>query len=189
MLKRQEGYILKYIDDKTYLLPYGQKIADLRKGIQLNDTGAFIWNVLEQPQDIHALQDLLIAHYTPEADIEMQLREDVSQFVEQLLQLGILREELHRLDSPYYQTLQIADCIVRLYGPAHVFSEKFAPFYLSSTTSSECNDHREELPQTVCSDMDIEIIWGEPQNHQNGTILLRNKELPAHILIFSTIVV
>ncbi len=126
MLKRQEGYILKYIDDKTYLLPYGQKIADLRKGIQLNDTGAFIWNVLEQPQDIHALQDLLIAHYTPEADIEMQLREDVSQFVEQLLQLGILREE---------------------------------------------------LLQTVCSDMDIEIILGEPQNHQNGTILLRNKEL------------
>lgn len=28
MLKRQEGYILKHIDDKTYLLPYGQKIAD-----------------------------------------------------------------------------------------------------------------------------------------------------------------
>ena len=53
-------------------------------------------------------------------------REEVSQFVEQLLQLGILREE---------------------------------------------------LPQTVCSDMDIEIILGEPQNHQNGTILLRNKEL------------
>lgn len=25
MLKRQEGYILKHIDDKTYLLPYGQK--------------------------------------------------------------------------------------------------------------------------------------------------------------------
>ena len=68
MLKRQEGYILKHIDDKTYLLPYGQKIAD---------------------------------------------------------------------------------CIVRLYGPAHVFSEKFAPFYLSSTTFSGCNDHREELPQTV----------------------------------------
>lgn len=96
MLKRQEGYILKHIDDKTYRLPYGQKIAD---------------------------------------------------------------------------------CIVRLYGPAHVFSEKFAPFYLSSTTFSGCNDHREELPQTVCSDMDIEIILGEPQNHQNGTILLRNKEL------------
>lgn len=71
MLKRQEGYILKHIDDKTYLLPYGQKIADLRKGIQLNDTGAFIWNVLEQPQDIYAIQDLLIAHYTPDADIEM----------------------------------------------------------------------------------------------------------------------
>ncbi len=113
MLKRQEGYILKHIDDKTYLLPYGQKIADLRKGIQLNDTGAFIWNVLEQPQDIYAIQDLLIAHYTPDADIEMQLRKDVSQFVEQLLQLGILREELHRLNSPYYQTLQLANCIVR----------------------------------------------------------------------------
>ena len=100
MLKRQEGYILKHIDDKTYLLPYGQKIADLQKGILLNDTGAFIWNALEHPQDISTLQDLLISHYAPESTIETQIREDVSQFIKQLLQLGILREELHRLIKP-----------------------------------------------------------------------------------------
>lgn len=177
MLKRQEGYILKHIDDKTYLLPYGQKIADLQKGILLNDTGAFIWNALEHPQDINTLQDLLISHYALDSTIETQIREDVSQFIKQLLQLGILREELHRLDSPYYKTLQIANCIVRLYGPAQIFTEQFAPFYLPPEVSSECYGTGEGTSQTECSDMDIEIILKTPRNHQNGRTLLRNKEL------------
>ena len=36
-IKRQEGYCLKEIAGVHYLLPYGQKVADQRKGIVLND--------------------------------------------------------------------------------------------------------------------------------------------------------
>lgn len=40
-IKRQEGYCLKKIAGVQYLLPYGQKVADQKKGIVLNDTGVF----------------------------------------------------------------------------------------------------------------------------------------------------
>ena len=43
-IKRQEGYCLKEIAGVHYLLPYGQKVADQRKGIVLNETGVFLWN-------------------------------------------------------------------------------------------------------------------------------------------------
>ena len=47
-IKRQEGYCLKEIAGVHYLLPYGQKVADQRKGIVLNETGVFLWNELQE---------------------------------------------------------------------------------------------------------------------------------------------
>ena len=44
MIKRQKGYVLKRIEDTVYLLPYGQNIADQKRGLILNETGEFIWN-------------------------------------------------------------------------------------------------------------------------------------------------
>ena len=49
MLKRQEGYLLKHIHKKIYLLPFGQNIADQKRGILLNETGEFLgmhWKLL-----------------------------------------------------------------------------------------------------------------------------------------------
>ena len=51
MLRRQEGYALRKIKEKNYLMPYGQKIADQRKGMVLNETGSFLWNFLEHPKE------------------------------------------------------------------------------------------------------------------------------------------
>ena len=165
MLKRQEGYILKHIDQKTYLLPYGQKIADLKKGVQLNESGEFIWNALAEPQSLCTLQDLLSSEYALDADSKAQLCDDVAQFVKELLQFGILREDLQLIQNNPYKTIQLADCRIRLMCPADAFPEQFHSFILDPDSAS--GD----------SDMDIEIIFGQPRSHQNGTILIRNKEL------------
>ena len=37
MFQCQSGYTLRKIKDTCYLLPYGQQIADQRKGMVLND--------------------------------------------------------------------------------------------------------------------------------------------------------
>jgi len=44
---QNKGYCLKEIAGVHYLLPYGQKVADQRKGIVLNETGVFLWNELK----------------------------------------------------------------------------------------------------------------------------------------------
>lgn len=44
MFQCQSGYTLRKIKDTCYLLPYGQQIADQRKGMVLNETGTLLWN-------------------------------------------------------------------------------------------------------------------------------------------------
>ena len=55
MIKRQKGYVLKKIADTVYLLPYGQNIADQKRGLILNETGEFIWNYLEVEKTIEEI--------------------------------------------------------------------------------------------------------------------------------------
>ena len=40
-MKQADGYLLETIAGVPYLLPYGQNIADLKRGVQLNDTSVF----------------------------------------------------------------------------------------------------------------------------------------------------
>ena len=111
-IKRQEGYCLKEIAGVHYLLPYGQKVADQRKGIVLNETGVFLWNELQISMTDDALAEKLVHHYSADGEaanetqdeiqdqtqdkiqnqMQDQIRQDVKQFVQELLLLGILRE-------------------------------------------------------------------------------------------------
>ena len=95
-----------------YLLPYGQKVADQRKGIVLNETGVFLWNELKTSMTDDALAEKLVHHYSADGEaanenqgeiqdqmqdqmqdqIQDQIRQDVKQFVQELLSLGILQE-------------------------------------------------------------------------------------------------
>ena len=111
-IKRQEGYCLKEIAGVHYLLPYGQKVADQRKGIVLNETGVFLWNELKTSMMDDALAEKLVHHYSSDGEaanetqdeiqdqtqdkiknqVQDQIRQDVKQFVQELLSLGILQE-------------------------------------------------------------------------------------------------
>lgn len=115
-IKRQEGYCLKEIAGVHYLLPYGQKVADQRKGIVLNETGVFLWNELKTSMTDDALAEKLVHYYSADGEaanenqdeiqdqtqdqtqdkiqnqMQDQIRQDVKQFVQELLLLGILRE-------------------------------------------------------------------------------------------------
>ena len=107
-IKRQEGYCLKEIAGVHYLLPYGQKVADQRKGIVLNETGVFLWNELQETMTDEELAEKLVHYYSADGEavnenqgeiqnqmqdqIQDQIRQDVKQFVQELLSLGILQE-------------------------------------------------------------------------------------------------
>ena len=92
MLKQQQGYVLSKIGPHTYLLPYGQSIADQKHGIIINETGEFLWKMLETPQSMDTLITALAGHYQMDSSEISDLSEDVVQFIRQLISLGIVQD-------------------------------------------------------------------------------------------------
>ena len=153
-IKRQEGYCLKEIAGVHYLLPYGQKVADQRKGIVLNETGVFLWNELQTSMTDDALAEKLVHHYSADGEaanetqdeiqnqMQDQIRQDVKQFVQELLSLGILRECLrpccaedaddvtcvYPTKEPFAGCLEIAGMRIALYGSRELISSQFDAF-------------------------------------------------------------
>lgn len=197
MLKRQEGYLLKHIHEKTYLLPFGQNIADQKRGILLNETGEFLWNALETPQELSSLEEQLASYYQLDTSCLDELHADTEAFVQQLLSLGILREELHCTKKNDCTTMQIADILIHFYGSEESVPKQFAPFFIDDVpsradidTSPSPVSHKATNPENLTvscttmqaplSEMDIEILTTSPLRHQNGKVLLRNQDMTIH---------
>lgn len=88
MIKRQEGYQLKNIEGVYRLLPFGQKVADQKRGITMNETGVFLWNALETPRTDEELICLVAEYYgITESEEKEQLKKDILEFVSQLQNL------------------------------------------------------------------------------------------------------
>lgn len=165
MLKRQDGYILEHLCEKAYLLPYGQKIADLKKAVLLNETGELFWNMLEVPHSIDTLCEQFAAYYELEENEIPNLRNDLISFAEELLHAGILIEEPKPLHLHKTKDLMIAGQRIRISGPDETFCKEFIPFCVTDDTDTDAID------------LVIDIVPGTPKDHLNGTVLLRNKEL------------
>ncbi|MCM1542355.1 MAG: PqqD family protein [Blautia sp.] len=89
-MRRSNDFSLFHIADVPYLLPFGQGIADLRRGIQINDTGAYLWTLLEEERSEDELISLCAAHYeTPDSQLP-QLEADLQQFLHMLDIFGML---------------------------------------------------------------------------------------------------
>ncbi len=80
-----DDVIYREIDDEAVLL-------HIRKGLYLglNETGRFFWSVLRAASSLEEACREVEAHYDVTSG---QLREDVAQFVEDLLEQGLVRLE------------------------------------------------------------------------------------------------
>ncbi len=96
MFKCQEGYTLRKIKGVSYILPFGQQIADQRKGTILNETSAFLWNVIQHNEgaDLEMLTEMLARRYGLAEENFPMLREDILDFLRQLQSMGMLTETL-----------------------------------------------------------------------------------------------
>lgn len=61
-MKLKDGFLLRTIAGQTVVLPSGGDL-DLNMMITLNDTGAFLWEKLQQETDEAALVAALLAEY------------------------------------------------------------------------------------------------------------------------------
>ena len=89
-MKQNSSFTLKEIAGVPYLLPYGQMIADHKRGLKTNATGAYLWDLL---QEEHSLEEILAnsaAYYEITAKDLPSFQKELTQFLSQLLALGIL---------------------------------------------------------------------------------------------------
>lgn len=85
-MKLKDGYIVREVAGQIVALPTGDDL-DLNMMITLNDTGKFLWELLEKGADEDALVSALLAEY--EVD-EATARTGVQNFVAKLNANGFL---------------------------------------------------------------------------------------------------
>ncbi len=85
-MKIKEGFLLRQVAGQTVVLPCGDDL-DLNMMINLNDTGAFLWQLLQEETDVPAMVQALLAEY--EVD-EQTAKAAVEAFVAKLNENGFL---------------------------------------------------------------------------------------------------
>ena len=81
-MKAKSGFGIKQVADSFVIIPMGERIVDFSAMITINDTGAFLWEKLQNEISVEELADALCLEY----DIDKETAEnDVKEFVEVLL--------------------------------------------------------------------------------------------------------
>lgn len=188
-MKQNSSYLLKELAGVPYLLPYGQMIADHRRGLKTNATGAYLWSLLETERTMEEVLSLSAAHYEV-SEVELPaFQKDITQFLQQLLAYGIIIEQdsqvscattvfsqleasrtaaLSNIGFPAdrqtvsEQQLSIGGLTLQLLGPAEAFPPDFADFVIPEAP---------QIHQTIFISPTL------PQQINHGQIILHNQEL------------
>lgn len=78
-MKIANGFILKKIADSYVVVPTGDNVVDFTAMITINETGAFIWDLLKDEADI----DYVVAKMCEAYDIDSQTAlDDANEFLQ-----------------------------------------------------------------------------------------------------------
>lgn len=149
---------------QSYLLPYGQKIANFHAGLQINETGILLWNALRDGADEEELLELLCGHFEAEGEDIPQIRQDLQDFLGKLAAKdAAVREErpdhaaLHSA-QPYF--FRAGSLRIAYAGPEAVYRKYFKNFGCEGGEA----------------DQRVEILFCRPSVTLNGRVLVRNGE-------------
>ncbi len=82
-MKTSEKFVLRSIADSYVVVPVGDNIVDFGAMITINETGAYIWNLLQTDTDMDGIVKAMCAEFDVD---EATARADAEEFV------GILRD-------------------------------------------------------------------------------------------------
>jgi len=87
-MKIKDGFVLKEIAGSYVVVPVGEELVDLSAMITVNETGAFLWSLLENDVDTDYMCEQVLKEY--EGAPADEVRSDISDFVGVLKARGIL---------------------------------------------------------------------------------------------------
>jgi len=192
-MKQNNSFLLKEIAGVPYLLPYGQMIANHKRGLKTNSTGVYLWNLLKTEHTLEEVLSLSAAHYEVSAEELAEFEEEIRQFIKQLQNYNILIDSTdHASDADSVFTklttsrsttdadtscqaeglplteylLSIGGLNIKLSCPAEAFPLDFSDFVLTDVPAKHAPIH---LTITLHSILPAE----EPLGH----VLLQHMEL------------
>ena len=89
-MKIKEGYILRSVAGSNIVVAVGDEAANFDGIKTINETGAFLWKVIEKGTTEDALVDALMEEYEVNRETA---KEDVSEFVNLLINNGLIENE------------------------------------------------------------------------------------------------
>lgn len=87
-MKINENYLLRTVAGQNLVVPVGAGM-NFNAAISLNETGAFLWRLLENGATEDSLTQAVLAEYTVSAEVA---KADVTAFLNKLRDNGILDE-------------------------------------------------------------------------------------------------
>lgn len=84
-MKLKEGYVLKQVADSWVVLPFGEELLNFNGMLNLNDSGAMLWHVLEKDCRVEALTEALLSEYNVTKE---QAAIDAEEFLRKLINIG-----------------------------------------------------------------------------------------------------
>ena len=86
-MKRSENFLLSEVAGTRVLIPVGDAAIAFPGMVTINDTGAYIWELLEQEKTLDDLAEALMERYA--VDLETA-RSDVEAFTEKLIPIDAI---------------------------------------------------------------------------------------------------
>ncbi len=87
MLKIKDGFILREVSETFIVLAVGARVKEFNGMITLNETGAYLWKILEKGSTKEELVKALIKEY----DVAEELaNKDVDAFINKMKGAGLL---------------------------------------------------------------------------------------------------
>lgn len=86
-MKIKEGFMLKQVCEEFMVVPVGAASVDFKSVIRLNETGAFLWNLLEKG----ATKEDMLKDILDEYDVSEEIASaDIDTFILKLTDAGII---------------------------------------------------------------------------------------------------
>ena len=86
-MKLKKDFVLRQVAGSWVVLPLGEESITFNGMLTLNETGAVLWQALEQGGDLHALVDALTSEYDVSTQ---QAQQDAEAFLAKLADAGCL---------------------------------------------------------------------------------------------------
>ena len=86
-MKIKEGFVLREVAGSYVVVAVGKAVKTFNGVINLNETGAFLWKIMEQGSDAEGLKNAILAEYDVEESIALR---DAQKFIDKLTEAGLV---------------------------------------------------------------------------------------------------